>query len=121
MRDFRWMSNGGLLIDGTGDIACTDPTSLESIISIVRSRVKAAVDGWKLYRIGAGLQDRLGDTVDEEVEISIRRQVIQALTSDFLTAGAVKVETLPDIDRIHVFVYMQGQLVTTTVLNRNQA
>lgn len=118
MRDFRWQSNGGLLIDGSGDIACTDPGSMESIQDIVRSRLKAAVDGWKLYRIGAGLNERLGSTVGPETEIALRRQVTQCLTNSFLPAGSFKVETLSDTDRIHVFVYVNQQLIGKAVVNK---
>lgn len=111
MRDFKWQSFGGLLIDGSGDIACTDPNSTESIHSVVRSRIKAALNGWKLYKIGADLQNRIGETVSQETEIGIRRQVSQCLSSSFLPIGSFQVETIADIDRVHVFVYINKELV----------
>ena len=115
--DACWMSFGGLLIDGTGDIACTsDP--MDSVKDIVRSRLKAALDGWKLYRIGADLAERVGDTVNEETEIAIRRQVAQCLTSEFLPNGAFQVETLTDVDKIRVFVYLNQQLIGTAAVTK---
>lgn len=117
MVDFKWMSAGGLLVDGTGDIACTSG-ALESVQDIVRSRLKAALDGWKLYRIGAGLAEFPGNTVAPETEVAIRRQVSQALTRDFLPAGSFQIETLSDVDVIRVFVYLNKQLIGTAAVSR---
>lgn len=111
MVDFRWMSSGGLLIDGSGDIACTASDSMESINSVISSRLKAALKGWKLYNIGADLRERIGDTVSQETELAIRRQVTQCLSSSFLPAGSFQVETLSDGTQIHVYVYVNNQLV----------
>jgi hypothetical protein len=117
MVDFRWMSNGGLLIDGSGDIACTSADSKESKIDVVRSRLKAALDGWKLYPIGADLDNLRGQTIDEELEKAIHRQVTRCLSNEFLPEGSFQVETLADIDRIHVFVYIEGQLAASATVS----
>lgn len=118
MRDLRWMSSGGLLIDGSGDIACTDSNSLESTHSVVRSRLKAALNGFKLYKIGADLQNRIGDTVSQETEIGIRRQITQCLSTNFLSTGSFQVETISDIDKVHAFVYMNKELVGKVTVTR---
>jgi hypothetical protein len=52
MVDFRWMSKGGVLLDATGDISFTT-TPWECMVAMVNTRLKAAVNGWKLYPIGA--------------------------------------------------------------------
>ena len=59
--DFKWGTIGGIFLDGAGDIAVTDPTTNESLIDMVVTRLKAKLDGWQLYRIGADLERRLGD------------------------------------------------------------
>ena len=77
--DWRWQSNGGILLDGTGDIALTSDGTPESLLDIVRTRLKTTLNGWKLYRIGADLETFLGELIDPELELSIARQV-QAVT-----------------------------------------
>lgn len=54
---------------------------------MVRTRLKAAVDGWKLYRIGADLDRMVGQTDPREYEPAIQRLVHSALTRQFLAAG----------------------------------
>ena len=41
MSDLRWTSQGGVLMDGTGDIAIT-LTSIEELETMVATRLKAA-------------------------------------------------------------------------------
>ena len=110
------------MLDGTGDIAITPPDGAESLIAMVRTRVKASLNAWKLYAIGADLQERIGDVGVEnypETQVAIQRQVTRALTADsFLSVGSFQVETLPDADRIHVFVYIGRNLITSVTLSQ---
>jgi hypothetical protein len=116
MVDFRWMSKGGLLLDSTGDISFTG-SSWECMAAMINSRLQAAVNGWKLYPIGAGLESNLG-TDPAEAEISIQRQAITCLSQDFLPTGAFTVSTLRLSDtETAVFVYVQNQLVATTTVS----
>ncbi len=115
--DWKWMSTGGLLLDGQGDIAIEyDP--LESIKDVIRTRLKADFNGWQLYAIGAGLQNRIGDVVDQELELKIKQQVVSALTNKFLPASAFDVETVTTGDKIHVIVYLQNQPAVQAVLTK---
>jgi hypothetical protein len=113
--DFRWSSQGGILLDGTGDIADTTGT-MDSIQDIVRSRLKSALDGWKLYQIGAGLIRALGQANNNEVEIAIQRRVVSTMTNDFLAPGSFTVSTLPLGDALTVFVYIQNTLVASATI-----
>lgn len=110
MADFRWMSSGGILRDGSGDIANT-LNSLEEMESMVASRVKAAVDGWKLYPIGAGLDSFQGSPVNQNTELSLQRAVIASLTRQFLPAGSFTVQTISVGGTIELYVYIQKTLV----------
>lgn len=115
--DWRWQSNGDLLLDGTGDIAVTNSSTLESIVDMVRTRLKAAINGWKLYAIGADLDARIGDTMGPELELTLRRQVQQALTKQLLPIGSFQVQTLADNGKITIFVYLNNSLIAQTVVN----
>ena len=116
MVDFRWMSKGGLLLDGDGDIAVTGAATLESIVDLVRSRLKAAYDGWQLYRIGADLEANIGQINTAELEIKVRRQAAGAI-GDILPAGAYEVLTLRRESDLTVLVYLQGTLIAQTTLS----
>lgn len=109
--DYRWMSEGGFLLDGQGDIALT--TNLETVVSMVRSRLKAAVDGWKLYRIGAGLDRYPGNTSDAEMEMTLQRQVTSAISSGFLPPSVFKVTTLRFGGEIQIYVYLNQEIIAT--------
>lgn len=113
--DYRWMSQGGLLLDGTGDISFT-ANGLETIVSMVRSRLKAAVDGYKLYTIGCGLDSFRGSTSDADTEAAIIRQVQSQLTTGFLPTAALTVNSLVLGEEIQVFVFLQNQLIATTTV-----
>jgi len=117
-RDFRWMSQGGLLLDGTGDIAFTD-SNLSDIIQMVRSRLKATTNAWKLYPIGANLESFLGNTSDQEAEVSIRRQVLSSLSRNYLPANVFEVSTLRTGGTIEVFVFIQKTLVAQATVQLN--
>jgi len=114
--DYKWMSQGGLLLDGTGDIAFTS-TGLETIVAMVRTRLKAAVDGWQLYRIGCGLDQFPGDTADTNTEVAIQRQVLNAISNGFLPASMFSVTTIKLGSVIQVYVYLNNQLIANTAVS----
>lgn len=114
--DWSWMSQGDLLLSG-GDISTTDPATLASLQDMVRTRLKAALTGWQLYSIGADLQARLGDTIDQELNIILRRQVNNSLTNQFLPRGSFNVQSLTDNGMITIFVYLNQSLIASAVLN----
>lgn len=118
--DWVWMSQGDLILSG-GDIATTDPSSLDSLKDMVRSRLKAALDGWQLYSIGADLQARLGDTVDAELNITLRRQINQSLTNQFLPRGSFNVQSFTDRGVVNLFVYLNQSLIASATLNPQTA
>lgn len=117
--DLKWMSCGGLLLDGRGDLALeTDPVS--SVKDVIRSRLKADFDGWQLYRIGAGLQNRLGDTIGEELEVQIKRQVLESLSHEFLPSAACDVETVvTGPGKILVIVYLDNEPAVQAVISES--
>lgn len=115
--DWQWQSNGDLILTG-GDIATTDPTTLASIQDMVRTRMKATLHGWQLYSIGANLLARLGDTVSQELNGVLRRQINQALTNQFLPRGSFNVQTVQtSSDAITILVYINQSLIASAVLN----
>lgn len=120
--DYKWMSQGGLMLDGTGDLAFTS-SGIETIVSMVRTRLKTAVDGYKLYRIGAGLDDFPGDTSDSVEETAIQRRVVTAISAGFLPQSVFQVSTLRLGGDIQVYVYLNNQLIaqTTVSLSTNTA
>ena len=116
MVDFRWMSNGGFLLDGNGDLAVTSDSTNESIVDLVRTRLKSAFNGWKLYQIGADLQARPGDLSNPETELRVQRQASASL-SDILASGSYEVQTLIVADgTMAVLVYLRGELIAQTTL-----
>jgi hypothetical protein len=114
--DWQWMSQGDILLAG-GDIAVTDPTTLVSLQDMVRTRLKAALNGWQLYPIGADLAARLGDTIDAELNITLRRQVNNSLTNQFLPRGSFVVTSITDNGTINLFVYINQSLIASASLN----
>jgi hypothetical protein len=114
--DYRWQSQGGILLDGDGDIAYTsDP--LETVVDLVNTRLDAAVDAYKLYRIGAGLTEALGVANDGEEELEIRRRVVSALTVDFQPACSFDVQTLALGEEIVVSIFLGDQFIATTSIS----
>jgi hypothetical protein len=114
--DWSWQSQGDLLLSGR-DIGTTDPSTLESLQDMVRTRLKAALNGWQLYSIGADLAARLGDTVDAELNITLRRQVNNSLSNQFLPRGSFTVTSVVDRDVITLFVYISQSLIASATLN----
>jgi hypothetical protein len=115
--DFCWQSQGGVMIDGTGDIACTDDSTMDSVVDIVRSRLKAALNGWKLYAIGADLQSAVGQAIDPELELTLQRQVTQSLSDGFLSQSQFQVTTLVTGSKILVLVYLDSQLIVQAAVS----
>jgi hypothetical protein len=113
--DFKWMSQGGVLLDG-GDLALCDP--LEGLKDMVRTRLKAALHAWKLYAIGADLEDFIGNAITPELEVSLRRQVVNALQKDLLPRGSFQVKTLATGQHIAVMVYISSQLTATATISQ---
>lgn len=114
MSDFRWQTNGGVLIDGTGDIAFASED--ESMKDMIRTRLRAAIDGWKLYAIGADLKRRLGNANIAEMETAIQGSVARALSRDLLSPGTFEVETLASGESLQIFVYLYQQLAVSATL-----
>ena len=114
MSDLRWTSQGGVLMDGTGDIAIT-LTSIEELETMVATRLKAAINGWKLYLIGANLDAFIGSSVgiNQNTALAIQRQVIASLTNQLLPAGSFTVQTIVLGNEIQVLVYLGPSLVAT--------
>jgi len=79
--------------------------------------LKAALNGWQLYPIGADLQARLGDTINQELNITLRRQVNNSLTNQFLPRGSFNVQSIQDNDIITIYVYLNQSLIATATLN----
>ena len=111
MTDFVWQSQGGVLIDGTGDLAWTVESTIDSTVDVVRSRLKAALNGWKLYAVGADLQAGVGQAIGQELELTLERQVTQSLSDGFLASSSFQVQTLATSGQVLVLVYLSGQLI----------
>jgi hypothetical protein len=114
--DFAWMSQGDILLAG-GDIATTNPATLQSIQDMVRTRLKTSLNGWQLYPIGADLQARIGDTINAELNIRLRQQVNISLTNQFLPRGSFIVKSVTDNGLITIFVYLNQSLIASATLN----
>ena len=118
-RDIRWMTAGGILIDGNGDIQLTDPEVPESLVDMILTRLKADVNSWKLYRIGANLSRLVGEIVDPELELKIKRQISDSMTRDGLLAkGSFSVETIPSPAEVLAILYLAGEAVATVAVPR---
>ena len=116
--DLGWMSKGGLLQDGSGDIAFT-VSPLQCLKDMAYTRLKATLNAWKLYpMIGADLDSCPGQTVAAELETTIQRQVTAAFTQDFLPYGSFTVKTVPMGSTIQVFVFLDKTLIATTTVTK---
>lgn len=102
---------GGIYLDGLGDIAVTDPSTIESVQDIVASRLKATLNGWQLYSIGADLQSLPGQSISQELEVTVQRQIQTALTNNFLPRGSFQVETLVYGNTLRALVYLNQALI----------
>lgn len=117
--DFIWQSYGDLLLDGSGDIASTEDRRVSNI-DMIQSRVKAALNGWKLYAIGADLQTLIGNTQSQEIELRAKQLITTALTKSFLSASQFKIQTISDGTTLKILVYLQDQLVVFATVDPNQ-
>ena len=119
MIDFSWQTNGGVLIDSTGDIAFTS-TDWECLTDMVVTRVKTTLNGWKLYSIGANLQQLVGSSSTKNtisnIESQIQQQVTLALTHNFLPQGSFTVSTIPLGNIIKVYVFIKNTLLASTTV-----
>jgi len=115
MPDLAWMSNGGSLLDGSGDWALTGSV-WEELSTMIATRLKADLDAWQLYRIGADLDKLPAQTVAPELESAVQQQAMQSI-SDLVPSGMAQVKTLTQGSEIMLFVYINGQLVYTTTLS----
>lgn len=114
--DLQWMSVGGCLLDGAGDLALST-SPLAELQSMTATRLKASFDGWKLYAIGCGFAAELGQVAGPDAELRIQRRAQASLSMDFLPQGAFSVKTLTLGGAIQVFVYLnnpQSTLLATT-------
>lgn len=115
--DCKWMSQGGLMLDGNGDIAFTS-TSLETVISMTRTRLKAATNAWQSYPgMGAGLEAFRGNTSNSEIELTIKRTVLSAISNNFLPSSVFTVNTLRVYGRIIVYVFLNNQFIASSSIS----
>lgn len=115
--DYKWMSQGGLLLDGSGDIAFTS-SSLETTIAMVRSRLKAAVNGWQLYPgMCVGLDNFRGNTSNSQTEADIQRAVLNSISSGYLPKSSFTVNTLRIYGAIQIYVFLNSQLIATSSID----
>lgn len=114
MADFRWTSQGGTLVDGNGDIATT-VSATEELESMAATRIKAAFNSWKLYQIGANLQQFIGSStgINQNTVLSIQRAVTASLTNQFLPAGSFTVQTVVLGKEVQILVYLAGKLLVS--------
>jgi hypothetical protein len=108
--DFSWMSEGGVLSDFTGDIALT--TSDEGTLNLIYSRLKAAVNGWKLYSIGAGLESYTGQVIDSTLSRAVQNAIVLALSNQFLPNGSFSIQTTSSGNELDVYIFVNSTLVS---------
>ncbi len=118
MSDFRWMSYGGSLIDGTGDLALTT-SAQEEIETMAATILKASINSWKLYSIGPDLDSFIGSSVgiNQNTTLSIQRAVTSALSYQFLPAGSFTVSTVVFGSDVEVLVYLGSSLIASTTVS----
>lgn len=102
-------------MDGAGDIALTQ-TAIEELSTMVVTRLKGAVAGWKLYKIGAELDSFIGSPVgiNQNTELAIQRRVTSALTYKLLPSGSFIVQTVTLGNEVQVLVYLGQSLLAST-------
>jgi hypothetical protein len=106
---------GGIMLDGTGDIATT-LNAREEVCTMAATRLKAAFRGWKLYSIGADLDSFRGSPVgiNQNTELAIQRQAAASLTNQFLPPGSFSIRTVTFGNEVQVLVYIGQTLAVTT-------
>lgn len=113
--DMNWASTGGIIMSPSGDIALSPPT--KGTQQIIYSRLKAALNGWKQYIIGANLQAFHGTVVDEDLENDIQQSVANALSTQFLPSGSFEVTTLAAGGSVTIYVFINSTLAAQAVLS----
>lgn len=108
--DFTWMSQGGVLMDHNGDIALG--TADQGTLDLINSRLKSALDGWKLYSIGANLQSFTGIAIDSVTQRSIQSAVVAALSNQFLPNGSFQIQTSKTGNAIDIYIFVNSTLVS---------
>jgi hypothetical protein len=106
---------GGILLDGSGDIAVTSSIQ-EELQTMVATRLKASINSWQLYQIGANLDSYRGSSIgiNNNVELSIQKQVTSDLTNQLLPPGSFTVSTIPFGNQIQVLVYLGSTLIASS-------
>jgi len=84
LKDFAWAPCGSWLVDAAGDLAETSNVSLESEKSLIESILKASAEDWKLYPVGAGLEELIGSVARPELEVVAERRVMEAIRRTLL-------------------------------------
>lgn len=109
------MTTGGLLLDGVGDIAWANAN--DSLADMVRTRLRASLNGWQCYPIGADLEARLGDTLSAQLELQVQMQTSDSLSYQFLDRGTFSVQTTTAGQQMDVYVYLGQSLLAVATIN----
>jgi hypothetical protein len=115
MADLQWMSAGGLVLDGTGDIALTI-NDYQDLQSMIVTYLQANSNSWQLYNIGANLGSIPGNANNAEVEATVVKQIQSAL-SGILPSGSFSIKTLQVGSLFDVYFYINSKLVATTTID----
>lgn len=79
---------------------------------MVRTRLRARLNGWQLYSIGADLATLPGNTCDAAIELAAQRLVTAALSNRFLPAGSFQVSTTRSGNKLDIYVFLANTLLT---------
>jgi hypothetical protein len=116
--DIAWMSSGGMLLDGTGDIAFTT-SDFTDVLSMIATRLKADLGAWQSYpTIGANLKSLLGNVASQEINASAQKLISTSLTNQFLSQGDFVVKTILVGKLLNIYVYERitsALILSTTV------
>ena len=110
-----WGQNGGIYLDGTGDIAQSSPN--DCLADMVRTRLRARLQGWQLYAIGADLATLPGTTCDATAELMAQRMVTAALSNSFLPQGSFQVQTTRAGGQLNVYVFLSNTLLAQATVD----
>lgn len=84
---------------------------------MVRTRLRARLQGWQLYRIGADLATLPGKTCDATLELLAQRLVTSALSNSFLPSGSFRVQTTRSGGKLDIYVYLSNSLLAQAALD----
>lgn len=83
--DLYWNSRGDLAVGINGDIQDTIDSPLRSLVQEVRTRVQSEINDWPIYpKLGAGINDFIGEPNNEQTATELQSRLIYALTHDNL-------------------------------------